>query len=68
LATDVTKTSINKCGCCGSPFSCGLSRTSHFMLYPLHEHTAPQPSTKEDAVLCENLKGKTRRRRKEVEE
>jgi hypothetical protein len=64
-----------KCLVCGSPFSCGLSRTSHFALYPLHEHTTistrdeyektTKVQPKEDIVLTENLSGKTRRRRKE---
>jgi hypothetical protein len=60
----------DKCGCCGSPFTCALSRTSHFVLYPTHEHGHASAVTevKEDFVLTENLKGKTRRRRKEAEE
>jgi hypothetical protein len=36
------------------------------MLYPLHEHGhATAAEVKEDFVLTENLKGKTRHRRKE---
>jgi hypothetical protein len=59
----------DSCKVCGSPFSCGLSRTSHFLLYPTHEHGhASVTEVKEDIILTENLQGKTRRRRKEQEE
>jgi hypothetical protein len=55
--------------------NCALLRSSHFQLYPLHEHTTistrdeyektTKVQPKEDIVLTENLSGKTRRRRKE---
>jgi hypothetical protein len=55
------------CPVCKSPFTCGLSRTSHYHLYPLHEHghASAVIEVKEDIILTENLQGKTRRRRKE---
>jgi hypothetical protein len=57
------------CPFCRSPFTCALSRTSHYRLYPSHEHGHPTATeVKEDIILTENLRGKTRRRRKEQEE
>jgi hypothetical protein len=56
------------CPFCRSPFTCALSRTSHYHLYPTHEHGHPCTADKaEEASLVENLKGKYRRR-KEAEE
>jgi hypothetical protein len=58
----------DSCSVCHSPFTCALSRTSHFALYPSHEHGhACTVDKAEEASLVENLKGKYRRRKEATE-
>jgi hypothetical protein len=58
-----------KCLVCGSPFPCRLSMESHRVLYPSHFGGVPKINVNTvEAASTENLKGRTRHRRKEAEE
>jgi hypothetical protein len=58
-----------KCGVCGSPFSCRLSMESHRVLYPSHFGGVPKVNVNVvEAASTENLKAKYRRHKEANEE